>query len=209
MRATLDHLLQAAFDVLETGNWPEASAERREADVEAFLHTCIVGLEARGCAVEVSPYPSWEADAPALDMDYDGVLNRENRHAWVFSGLDQDAQLMTLLHEAAHFLDTPERANNQDEEQAKRELVAYMAASAASLELGFLGEDGAIEEVAGGLAEAALWKNGWKWRPALQEVPGYIRPLLGEALLNKAARIAEELVGMLREDLERREKGRG
>lgn len=206
VRAVLDRLLQAALSALEADRWPEAPAEYRKADAEALLHACIAGLKARGCGVEISPYPSWEAGSPALDPDpFYGEFNREIKRVWVYSALAPEEQLVGLMHEGAHFLDGADE--EEQEEQANRELVAYLAASAACLELGILDEGGAVEEAASGLDAAARSKNGWwGWEPALQEVAKCVCPLLGEALLDRAASIAGELVALVREGMERCEK---
>jgi hypothetical protein len=78
--------------------------------------------------------------------------------------------------------------------------VAYLAGAVACFELGVLSKPGAVEELAGGLCEAAAREYGW-W-PA-EEAPRYVQPLLDDPVLDRAARIAEKLVQLINAERKR------
>lgn len=195
---TLDRLLHAALTALETGEWPDASTETEpsEAEAEEVFRACASILEAHGCPVEVSPWPSWEEDAqpfPGQEERSGGEFDRKHG-VWVNCRLGSQARAVAIIHEAAHFFDFDEGQNS------RREVVAYLAGAVACFELGVLSEPSAVKELAGGLCEAADREYGW-W-PA-EEALRYVRPLLDDPVPGRAARIAEKLVRLINAERKR------
>lgn len=189
MRGTINRLVRAALTALETGEWPEVGEPPcDDEDIEAMLEACVAGLEARGCPVEISARPSWEGGA----MPFCGLYDGDGPRIWVYGGLEPEEMCPVLLHEAAHYLDRG---------RANREFAACLAVAAASLELGLCDEPIAVRYLAGELGTAARAEFGR--RLTVEEVYRRMRLLLGKALLDRAARIAEELAALVREGLER------
>lgn len=195
MRATLEQLLGAALAVLETGRRPVAPLWCPGVDLETIVEACVAGLEGRGCRVEISAYPSWEGEDGANRITFCGICDRDARCVWVYGGLDPDELLLVLLHEVAHFLDRSRRG---------REFAACLAVSVGSLELKIFDEPVAVQYLVEELPVAARAEFGRSL--AVEDVPRRVRPLLGKPLLNRAARVAQDLVTLVREGLQRCEK---
>jgi Asp-tRNA(Asn)/Glu-tRNA(Gln) amidotransferase A subunit family amidase len=95
---TLDCLLHAALAVLKTGEWPDARAESPKADVESVFRACVSALEAHGCRVEVSPWPSWDQDGqpfPGQEERSGGEFDREHG-VWVNCRLGPQAGAVAI-----------------------------------------------------------------------------------------------------------------